>query len=358
MRNIFLKIMVLVVLVAPLPSSAFSLGAWVAYWSSPEGVGFATEKMEFFSEVSPLVFEVGSDFSIVDEGITKPEWQGFFAKAKEKNIPLTPTILWGNKDQIHAMLSNKTARTAHINAIIEEVKKLDVQGIDIDYEAKYKNDKPLFSQFITELATRMHAENKILTCTIEARTLDTPRATAPEKTLMAWANNYRILGAQCDFVRVMAYDHYYLTRGENTWKQTTKNLAGLHADYQWTKAVTEYALKYIPKNKLIIALPTYGYEFEYKDTKYGRSFTRIRTLSYERALEVAGEQNKKLLRFAGGEQYFTYLKNGVRRVVVIEDSQIIAKKIAYLKMRGIAGAYLFKVEGTEDQGIFVEAGNR
>ncbi len=338
--------------------SAFSVGAWVAYWSSSEGVSFATEKMELYSELSPLVFEVGSDFSIVDEGVTKPEWQDFFAKAKEKNIPLIPTILWGNKDQIHTMLSSETARAMHINAILEEVKKLNVQGIDIDYEAKYKTDKALFSQFITELATRMHAENKILTCTIEARIEDSPRANAPEKTLMAWANNYRILGTQCDFVRVMAYDHYYLTRGENTWKQTTKNLAGLHADYEWTKAVTDYALKYIPKNKLQIALPTYGYEFEYKDTKSGRSFTRIRTLSYERALALAQEQNKKVLRFVGGEQYFTYRKNGVRRVVLLEDKEILAKKIVYLKKRGIAGVYLFKIEGTEDPAISSTTFNR
>lgn len=330
-------------------ATSFTIGTWVAYWSNETGIRAATDRISSFDEISPLVFEVNPDFTISDKtDQSETYWQELYAKARTENVRLVPTVLWGDKDQIHAMLSNPEKRTAHIAAILQTIQDFGAAGIDIDYEGKYKDDKPLFSQFISELGAALHAKNQILTCTIEARTTDAPAKSAPEKTLMAWANNYIVLGEACDQVRVMAYDHYYLTRGAQTWRQTTKNLGGLQADYDWTKQVITYALKYIPKQKLILGIPTYGYEFEYKDRTVTREFTRVQTVSYEKAIAIAGAHNKKLQRFSGGEQYFTYTKNGTKRIVILEDATIINKKIEYARSKLIAGVYLFKVEGTED----------
>ena len=329
--------------------ASFIRGAWVAHWSDSKRIETVADKLESFNEVSPLIYELGNDGTILRMvSLTSGPWSDLLSSLSDRGTTIIPTILAGDKELIHSMLSDEQVRGAHIEALRNLVVSNKYAGIDIDYEGKYFNDKNLFSIFISDLAKVLHGEGKMLSCTIEPRTTDSPHAHVPEKTLFIWANDYNVLGNKCDVVRIMVYDHYFLTRGAHSWTQPIKNFGGLHADNEWTKSVLQYALRYIPKEKIILGVPTYGYEFTYKDTVRGRNFTRSNTLSYEKALSIQKMYGAKLQRLTKGEQYFTYKKAGVKKVVILADAKSSEKKIQLAKTLGIKGVYFFKVEGTED----------
>jgi spore germination protein len=123
-------------------------------------------------------------------------------------------------------------------------------GIDIDYEGKDMADKDVFSRFIVELAIALKYREYSLSCTVEARTNDFPPSGWHGVRAMAWANDYNVLNAYCDEVRIMAYDQAIVTKGAKTeWHGDLKQLYAPLADIKWVEEIIKYSLRSIHKNK-------------------------------------------------------------------------------------------------------------
>ena len=61
-----------------------------------------------------------------------------------------------NIDKMHDILSNFETRAKLIDDIIKKVQEDNVDGINIDFENMYKEDKDKFSRLIIELAPRIN----------------------------------------------------------------------------------------------------------------------------------------------------------------------------------------------------------
>jgi len=66
----------------------------------------------------------------------------------------------------HRMLRSDATRTAHATAIADLVAARDYDGIDIDYENLRPVDRARFTAFATTLATKLHAQGKLLSLTL------------------------------------------------------------------------------------------------------------------------------------------------------------------------------------------------
>jgi len=147
----------------------------------------------------------------------------------------------------------------------------------------------------------------------------------------------------------MAYDQMPQTT-TGTWTEINdKKPYAPNADISWVRKVLDYNLKFIDKEKLILGIPTYGWDTQYTKLKTGGySYEVMRSAPLADYLQIAKDNNVIPSRDGTGSLSFTYVKNGTNRVVYLSD--YFSVQIAYeeAKRRGLKGVTLFKVDGAED----------
>ncbi len=345
-------------LLIPLAAAAadFSYIGWLPYWKKEVAVTSAQKHLGKFTEFSPFAYSVRGDGTLADTmKIHNAPWPALLGAARGQKIVITPSIMWGEKKEIYNLLSNKKKRTAHINSIVSTVIAEKYDGIDIDYESKSGETKPYFSIFIKELAQRLHREKKILSCTIEARTLDRPQIKSDRIFGGPWANDYAVLGKYCDQVRLMAYDQAFPYELPELAKYQPANPKIPYtpvADKKWVEDVIKYTIGKIPRTKVILGIATYGREFEVSGRPGNWRYTRIKSLTYDSARNLAAVGVSLPRRSAWGEVIREYYVGGRRRVVVYQDRQAVQDKINIAKKYKIGGVAIFKIDGTEEDLLY------
>ena len=310
--------------------------------------------------------------------ISVEPWTSLRAEAKKKNVRYVPTVMWSNAEAMHNVLSNPTLRARHIAMIVDEVKVNDFDGIDIDYEGKYEKTRPYFSLFLKELYAAMG--NKWVQCTIESRTplADRYHETTPPEGAGQYSNDFVEINKYCDRVRFMTYDQQTIDQKREA--EVTEPY-GPVSDTVWVEKAIREAMKTIPKNKIVLGVPTYGYEWNV--TTYANNqhtYDLLWTFNPQYGWDLASEYNITPGRNAGGELGFTYFPkdskfslgrpdttwpfnlvasaaaslttaqntNMTYRMVTWQDSQAIADKVALAKKLGIRGIAIFKIDGGQD----------
>src|SRR6185312_9398960 len=105
-------------------------------------------------------------------------------------------------------------------------------GIDIDFEAMSSATRPYFSLFIQGLSQRLHAQGKVLTCSVVPRTPpDSLYVNVPAN--IVYPENYSVLNQYCDEVRLEAYDQGTADIKLDASKGSTGQLYASSADPDW-----------------------------------------------------------------------------------------------------------------------------
>lgn len=360
-------------------SAPFEISGWIPYWRAATGTQETLAHLDTFKEINPFGYTVQEDGRLWDAtAISVEPWTSLRAEAKKKNVRYVPTVMWSNAEAMHTVLSNPTLRARHIAMIVDEVKANDFDGIDIDYEGKYEKTRPYFSLFLKELYKAMG--DKWVMCTIESRTpiSDRYHDTTPPADAGKYANDFVEINKYCDRVRFMTYDQQTIDQKREA--EVTEPY-GPVADTVWVEKAIREAMKTIPKNKIVIGIPTYGYEWNV--TTYANNehtYDLLWTFNPQYGIDLAAKHNITPGRNAGGELGFTYFPEGsslslprpqsawpfnlvasaasalttaqntnmTYRMVTWQDSQAIADKVALAKRLGIRGIAVFKIDGGQD----------
>lgn len=367
-------------------SKPFEVSGWIPYWRSATGTADILPHLETFTEVNPFGYTVNNDGSLYDASLILFEpWTTLKAQAKEKGVRFIPTVMWSNPDAVHAVLSDPKKRAAHIRQIVDEVVTHDFDGIDIDYEGKYAETAPYFTLFLKELYTAIG--NKWVMCTVEARTplADRYDGEPPPKEAGHYANDFNALNKYCDRVRFMTYDQQTIDAKLGKQAEQNKEVYGPVSDVRWVEKAIREAMKTIPKRKIVLGIPTYGYEWSvtaYANNEY--VYDLLWTFNPKYGHDFAALYNITPGRNAGGELGFTYIPtttafalprpevpwpwnliataasalttanntNMTFRMMTWSDAPAIAQKVELAKKLGIRGVAVFKIDGGEDQGIW------
>ncbi len=341
------------------------------------------------AQVSPFVFTVKSDGTLYDSGnLTKEPWLSFIAAAKKAKVRVVPTVMWGNGDAIHNTLSNTKKRIALEDAIVAMVKQGGYDGVDIDFEAKKAETKNYFSTFLKGLYQRMG--NKWVYCSVEARTpLGERYDGTPPPDATQYANDYVAINKYCDRVEIMAYDQGSIDVVLNKARAAPYVPV---ADPAWVENVIKLASHTISKKKILIGIPTYGYEYSVTPlTEYGYRYDLQWAFNPKYATNLAAELGVQPVRNAAGELSFVYktstalvagadttsnatsasagtgqappsavysqaaLASSIDppfNIVWWSDAHAVADKVALAKKLGVRGVAVFKLDGGEDQNIW------
>jgi len=332
----------------------FFVSGWLPYWSKTTGVIAAEKNLSLFSEINPFAFGVNPDGNLSDPmRLGDDPWSKIKEEARKNSTAVVPTILWTDDVAMHQVFSDPEKLKNHISAISNMLKQKDFPGVDIDYEGKNMPDRELFSNFLESLRQQLIPEGKHINCTVEARSQDNPPSDWTGTQAMSFANDYSALNKFCDSVRIMAYDQVFQTNGmRRSFENSSETPFVPNADIRWVETVMRYAARFIKPEKLIMGVPTYGWEFSLTKTSAGYKYTRVKSVSYQEAMGKAAQNKIAVERNAGGELSFIYQASDGKHIIVFSDAEAVRQKIILAKNLGIKGISLFKVDGLSDPKLF------
>ncbi|HUX36228.1 MAG TPA: glycosyl hydrolase family 18 protein [Candidatus Paceibacterota bacterium] len=371
-----LFILITVSIIPPSAQAApFYYAGWLPFWKKQSGAQDISNNLYKFQELSPFSYEIKNGAIVDDLKLTEGFWPAWLSAIHDAGVKNIPTIAWFDGQGIQNLLSNKSKRIAQEDAIAKLVKTMGFDGIDIDYEGKLPETKQYFSTFIYGLAIRLHPMGKILSCTLESRTpLTSLLGGVPKDTRTA--NSYPDMNKYCDEVRIMAYDQG-LIDGSLDRQKGNGTLYAPVADPDWVKKTIQEALKYISHKKIMLGIPTYGYEYEVSWSDGYTTYKRLRSFTFFQAINRALSVGAVQERNSAGEFSFTYatstfIKNvspmltwqisstlpaviaensakGLNTMFVsFSDAESAAQKIALAKKMGLRGVAFFKLDGEQD----------
>lgn len=360
-------------------SIALEFSGWIPYWRKATGTADVLKHLSTFKEINPFGYTVKKNGTLFDPmGITNEPWTSLFVAARSKKIRIIPTVMWANGDAIEYILSNKTRRTAHIRAIVDEIKAQGFSGVDIDYEGKKASTRPYFSLFLKELSKALG--NKYLMCTIEARTPEKDRFDTIPKDL-EYANDFKVINTYCDRVRIMAYDQGSIDLRLNEIKTGPYIPV---ADIRWVEKVIRLTMKSIDKKKIVIGVPTYGYEYVVTPLAEGYRYDMLWAFNQRYGIELAQSLGINPTRNAAGELSLIYTPTSTAAITAYakdtdetatsstltsgansssiapqkqhilwwSDAIAIRDKVTLAKRLGVRGIAVFKLDGGVDPALY------
>ncbi|MEI7750358.1 MAG: glycosyl hydrolase family 18 protein, partial [Candidatus Moraniibacteriota bacterium] len=332
----------------------FFVSGWLPYWAKEAGAASLRGNMNTFTEINPFAYGVNVDGTLVDTmQLGMAPWPELIADADRADVRIVPTILWGDAVAMHRIFSDETLSDRHIASIVAMLDYHGFSGVDIDYEGKDIADRDGFSSFLTKLHEKLSADGgKTLNCTVEARTQDTPPDGFTGTRAMSYANDYAVLDRVCDTVRVMAYDQVLQVHRANTFTASNPIPTAPNADSRWAEEVVRYALRYVSPDKLILGVPTYGWEFRVEKISDGYRYARVKSISYPDAIVEARSADITPTRTEGGELSFTYQASDGTHIVTVDDAESVRNKIDIAKKLHLKGISLFKIDGLTDPKLF------
>ena len=354
MRKLLLFVLIFVILFgkADAAEPTFEISGWIPYWRVATGTADTLPHLDLLTEVNPFGYTVRKNGGLNDAAkLTESPWPEFMAAARAKKVRVIPSVMWSDSATMHKVLSNPISRGAHITEIVARVEAYGFDGIDIDYEAKLAETRSYFSLFLKELYARM-GKHWVM-CTIEARTPLTDRYDIIPANPPEYANDFVAINKYCDRVRFMTYD-----QGRIDLKLNAANADPYTpiSDPKWVEKTINLAAQTIPKRKIALGIPTYGYEWMIQPTAGKPIYDLLWSFNYKYATSIAETLNIIPTRNSAGELSFSYVPTstpvgltGSYRVLAWPDAQSIADHITLAKKLGIRGVAIFKFDGGEDQ---------
>ncbi|MDR3541915.1 MAG: glycosyl hydrolase family 18 protein [Desulfosporosinus sp.] len=253
---------------------------------------------------------------------------GSKAYALIQNMNLTGAVGF-NADLAHRVLSNPATREKLVTNLVNLTMKDGWDGIALDVEKTPPADRNNFSAFVAELKKALKVKDKVLNVSIPAKFVDYP------SDLWSGAYDYSAIGKSADQVILMTYDEHGLG--------TTQ---GPIASQGWVNRVINFAVGKIPKEKIVMGLPVYSYD-------WGSNKPLMPDyISHAETLERAKKHGVEILTDpSAGVPQFMYTANGVRHEVFFENAASLKIKMDYALQHKLHGVGIWRL-GMEDPAIW------
>lgn len=231
--------------------------------------------------------------------------------------PFGPDGTFSNQ-LIHSMLSNETAKDTLMEQLRQEMQYSGYGGVNVDFEYILAEDRDLFTEFVRALTIIIEETGGEVTVDLAPKTSDT------QQGLLYEGKDYRALGDAATRVFVMTYEWGY-----------TYGPPMAVAPIDKVKQVLDYATSVIPKERITMGIPNYGYDWE---LPFVRGETKAQTIGNIEAVQIA-IANGATIFFDNTAQspFFHYVVNNVTHEVWFEDARSILAKYRLLQSYPLFG---------------------
>ena len=259
--------------------------------------------------------------------------------ARRDKLPLMPLVVNPGFDRkiAHAMLRNPKAQQRVVMYLAYLAERDDYAGWQLDLEYIDPADQHLYTQFVRRVAARLHRDHRLVSVAVVPRFSDAyPDNRTAEFRTGEWGApyDYRAIGRAVDFLTLMTYDHHGAT-----------SPPGPVAGYAWMKGALDYAVRRVPRSKILLGIPFYGREWV--QTSKG---TTSRTLAYKDV--------KPLVTNPGPRwdprwrtTWFEVQQGNGKRTAWFDDSRSLREKLNLMRAYRLRGFAAWRL-GVEDPGFW------
>jgi len=247
------------------------------------------------------------------------------------NLPEFSGADWNDSGLVEKVIRDKNKSEEHIKAIINKLNEVNFDGVIIDYEQLDTSAKNDFTNFIRDLSSAVHKNNKFLSVVLHPKTSDNN----PDEN--GKFQDWKQLSLYADQIQIMGYGEHW-----------DNSLSGPIASVSWLKRILDYSKSVdIPKEKIFLGIPLYGYDW---DTSSGENATDLTYQDVEKLLldfNIKEEWDDK-----SQSSYFNYTdKNNHKHEVWFENQRSIEAKINIAKSYDLSGITFWRL-GEEDPRIW------
>lgn len=219
-------------------------------------------------------------------------------------------------DTTSEIMNDYKLRNKLINNIVNLVVKYNLDGINIDFENMYMEDKAMFNRFLIELEPRLNEMEKVLT-------VDVTAPDGSETWSMCFDRN--TISKVADYIIFMAYDQY----------GASSNKEGTTAGCDWVEAnITKFlGQEGVNPDKLVLAVPFYTRLWKEANGKVSSETVDLKDVDKVIPANVEKKWNDNLKQY-----YIEYTQNGAVYKMWIEDLKSISAKLDLINKYKLAGA--------------------
>lgn len=301
-----------------------SVAGWLPYWLQASGFASVQAYPEVFNQLSPFWYRLESNGEVGKFPFA--EDSGIIEFVRNRGIHLIPLITNEfNQKLISDLINDPVLRGQHIQNLVNLVQTKNYDGIDLNYENLPREDRDVFSLFVQEVSQAFRTIQKKLVVTVHGKTTDEGAWSG------AGAHDFQAIGQDADLVRVMAYDYSWST-----------SPPGPIAPAAWVNNVLAYAVTKISPAKIVLGMPTYGY-----DWAEGRG----QGVTYKHAISLAEQQGVDIIEDPLNGPHFTYVMDNVNHEVWFSNALSTGPLLDLVNQYNIYGIVFWHL-GEEDPNIY------
>ncbi|MEK7534021.1 MAG: glycoside hydrolase family 18 protein [Patescibacteria group bacterium] len=273
------------------------------------------------------------------------EWQYFTSdyftrlknEAQESKTKMLVAFKMFDNESIDKLISNSTSTNRFTKYALDILKKYELDGINLDFEYFTDSNFPTvryMTDFLQYVSTTLKNENPkyLLSIDVNATVMLSDKAYDMVK-----------IGELVDQIIVMAYDY-----------RTPSSLVAGHVA-PLDSELNEHSIKQsinslvgrVPMDKVILAVPFYGYEWETVNRKH-KSIVVPNSgalATYKRVKELLGGR-KDIVRHwdeKAMSPWLVYEQSGAIKQIYYEDEKSIRAKMEFIKSQNLGGVAVWAV---------------
>jgi len=272
--------------------------------------------------------------------------------AKQHHVPVMPIVANGDfaQEDFHKLLKNAAAKESMVTELIRACKENGYTGFQFDFENVHWTDRDALSDMVREAAGAFHHAGLQLTIA----TVPNAPGEPGEGGFSAWiyenwrgAYDLKALSQSVDLICLMTYDQH-----------TRWTAPGPVAGWAWTTGNLDYALKFVPAQKLSLGIPLYGYHW-FAGTP-AKSDDKSGDKPNPSAEYIGTDDALDLAKAYGGHvewdstdraAWFYFYRADMREWIFFTDAHTFRERYTLVKERGLQG-FCSWVLGTEDPAIW------
>lgn len=295
---------------------------WFPYW---QGSTYLNFEWNLLTDLSYFAYEVDPS---TGNAISTHNWSSAVvidsAQAHGVRVNLCVTLF-----SDHAtFFGSSTAQQTLIDNLITLVQQRNANGVNIDFEAVPSSQASNLNNFLVNLATQMHTQIPGSQVSIALYAVDWGNV-FDEPTL----NNY------LDYFIIMGYDYYY--SGSSTAGPNDPCYPFTASGYNLSRSINYYLNAGIEKEKLILGLPYYGFDWPTTSSSLYASTTASASVKLYNTImdNTSGYYSDANKHWDNNSMssYWVYNNGSDWHQCFVDDSYAMAKRLDLINQLGIAG---------------------
>lgn len=214
------------------------------------------------------------------------------------------------------VITDEATRRNMLREVLKKAKKYNLEGINVDFENMYVEDKDLFTQMVKELS--LYARECGLIVSVDVTKI------SPNSNFYSMCYDRPALSRYADYIMLMAYDQH----------ARSSKVAGSIASLDWTEDGLKGVLEQVDNNKLVLAVPFYTRVWE----EEGGVVTDAPATTMQQMQDLIEEKGlAPVWNDEASQNYVEYSEDSKIYKAWIEDEESMVHRLGLVKQYHLAG---------------------